>query len=293
LTKRLSRIHWFAQAFAALLLTLVFLASLGRGAEFTVKSVVTYGAGGAPRPHEFIAGDRVCLTSIASGLTLGPDGGTDLRLELELRDSEGEVHFSLPSTPYCFPLGLGEATTPIRSFFALPRTLAAGKYTIHFKVREVTSRQEVKEEIEIDVLDSTTFGVIFAQTVRDRTGNSPAVYAFTAGDTVMIGFGIVGYTLQDGTMKIRVRGKAVDEEHRPLGEESMQIFSSKLEPDQAYSAGFSRNANRAGNFKMHIEVEDLHSKKKVSFYIPFTVVDPLASSSLLAAERDEQAPLNR
>jgi len=254
----------------------VFWTAEARAVEF--KNVrATYGAFGAPRPEKsMLPGDLYMMFFDLAGLKIDAKGVAKYEIGLEVFDPKGKSVVKEPTSKKAVIVALGGNTVPELAHVMLGIDQPPGEYKVVVTVTEDGAKTPSKLEQKIQLLPKN-FGMIhvLAQPI-----------GFVGQEYKLI-YGVVEMARDANQIpKITVTTRIVDEAtgKATLAEPQVSKFPDDLPAEQRASVAKQglipiespMFLNRAGKFKVEVDIRDEIAKKSLKFSYGLTVLDTSA-----------------
>jgi hypothetical protein len=262
-------------------LALTAALNLAPGADgLSFKNVrPTFGLLGQERKDTAILpGDTYVLTFDIDGLTIGKDDRIKYAMGLELLDSKGKSQFKKDEEPLEAINTLGGTLIPAFANVNIGFDTEPGEYelVVNVKDRATNMSKQLRHKFEVKKLE---FGVV-------RLGYAyhpsfqPAPPFGIVGQTYYAVFTIVGWDLAKTTNMPDVTAEVIihDADGKATLAAPMQGKVDTLKEEflkvKVIPMSFPISLNRAGKFKVTINVEDKAGMKKASYSLDLTVIEP-------------------
>lgn len=244
----------------------------------------------APSDYRFQPGDYVYFTFEVSGFGIHTNPDTksrriSLSYEITPEDRSGRPLAKPDSGTIAEELAPEDKnwTPKRRAAFLLPSGLAAGEFQIHVAVQDAVSKTGIEKDIPfrvggVPIQSTDSVSVEHFQFFRKEGGRDPLeLPAYSAGDSVYMGFDIAGFKLGPGNHYHLTYGITV---LRPDGKVFLQepnaaeIEDSSFYPTQFVPANFqvkTPSRAEAGRYTVLLSVRDLVANQTYEAKQGFTI----------------------
>jgi hypothetical protein len=239
----------------------------------------TYGLLGQDRKDAAVMpGDVYVVTFDIDGLTVGKDDRIKYAMGLELFNSKNESVYKKDQEPLEAVNTLGGSRVPAFANVNIGFDTAPGEYTLVVNVNDTLSKKSEKltHKFEIKKLE---FGVVRLGYAYSPSFQ-PAPPTGIVGQTYYAVFTVVGWELAEKTKMPDVTAEVVitDADGKPTLNEPMQGKVDSLKEEflklKVIPMSFPISLNRAGKFKMTVNVADKVTGKKATYSLDLTVIEP-------------------
>jgi hypothetical protein len=223
-------------------------------------------------------GDIYVLTFDIDGLTVGKDDRIKYAMGLELFNSKNESVFKKEPEPLEAVNSLGGSRVPAFANVNIGFDTTPGEYSVVITVTDTASKKSEKlsRKFEVKKLD---FGIVRLGYAYSPSFQ-PAPPTGIVGQTYYAVFTVVGWGTVEKTGMPDVTAEVViaDADGKPTLNEPMQTKVDNLKDEplklKVIPMSFPISLNRAGKFKITVNVADKVSGKKSTQTLDLNIIEP-------------------
>jgi hypothetical protein len=211
------------------------------------------------------------------GIQVDAEGKADGELTFSLKNDEGTVLLNEPSD-LAGLVALGGAAVPGTARVTLAGGVAPGRYTLTVTVRDRRSSETASFRRTLRVKPAE-FAIVAPRFFFDADGKVPAPAGGVVGQTLYIRLGAIGFDRAGGKIDTEMALLLLDEKGRPLLPKPLRKELVSDDADlvkQANVVNFNAflALNRAGSFRLRVDVTDRIAGKTARFETALRVANP-------------------